>query len=325
MTYGNAYDVSDKAELYTWGHYGHHKHVVYPLFIDTIGALKRHARVLDIGAGPGHLELEFAKARPADRCSFTLLDSSVRLLELARQRLAHLGGRIEYAAADYNLDGWEQGLGGYDAIVSNNSLFHVNPDRLGGCAQDLLRPPGRRWHPAQSTVIRLRGADESLRRRTVRGIHAVTAQAHLASGSAIEPRVPSRAGSKPAVPEAGGHGHYGCYRGGQAHYQGARPVDAVPLPHRGRASGADARSGIRIRMHLAAARFRGAAGREREACDLRWRLGSRRTAGGGVPGDSDQRPGRPSAMLGLAITDGTRPSATTSMTTSSPLIRRIAS
>jgi SAM-dependent methyltransferase len=136
MIYGNAYDVSDKAEFYASAPHGHHKHVVYPLFIDILAALAAR-RVLDIGAGPGHLPVEFSKRRPDSPCAFTLLDSSKRLLAIARERLA---GRAAFVEADFGSDGWSGALGGgFDAIVSNNALFHLHPDRLPAFYRDCHR------------------------------------------------------------------------------------------------------------------------------------------------------------------------------------------
>jgi SAM-dependent methyltransferase len=142
MPIGNAYDVSDKADFYASGPYGHHKHVVYPLFIDVLAAVGAR-RVLDIGAGPGHLPFEFHKRCPDSPCSFTLVDSSTRLLAIARERLAD---RATYIESDFTRDGWSDQLGGgFDVIVSNNALFHLAPQRLPGLyrtCHDLLGEHG---------------------------------------------------------------------------------------------------------------------------------------------------------------------------------------
>jgi SAM-dependent methyltransferase len=125
-------DVGGWAEFYAAQPYGHHKHEVYRLFVDILACLRRPLRVLDIGAGPGHLALEFFAAHPTARVRFTLLDSSERMLDIARRRLGSTGFRAEVVHRSFNTTGWDDGLGPFDALVSNNALFHVRPRRLAG-------------------------------------------------------------------------------------------------------------------------------------------------------------------------------------------------
>jgi SAM-dependent methyltransferase len=123
-------DVGNWAEHYASRPYGHHKAEVYELFIDILGCLPDESIVLDIGAGPGHLEYELCCRRPKNRFCFVLLDASTEMLRIARQRLA--GRPVETFHRSFNADGWDEGLGQFDAIVSNNALFHVRPARLAG-------------------------------------------------------------------------------------------------------------------------------------------------------------------------------------------------
>jgi len=52
-------DVGGGAEFYASRPYEHYKFEVYPLFTDILQTLPAGSRVLDIGAGPGHLQYEF--------------------------------------------------------------------------------------------------------------------------------------------------------------------------------------------------------------------------------------------------------------------------
>ena len=67
-------DGGAAAESYAGMPYGHYKSEVYPLFGAILDAFGDDVRVLDIGAGPGHLAVEFYKQRRRSRTRFALLD-----------------------------------------------------------------------------------------------------------------------------------------------------------------------------------------------------------------------------------------------------------
>jgi cyclopropane fatty-acyl-phospholipid synthase-like methyltransferase len=121
-------DVGDWARHYASRPYGHHKAEVYELFVDILSCLPDGADVLDVGAGPGHLAHEFYGRNPETGVGFVLLDASVEMLKIAAERLA--GRRVETVHRSFNMAGWSDGVGPFDAIVSNNSLFHVHPENL---------------------------------------------------------------------------------------------------------------------------------------------------------------------------------------------------
>jgi SAM-dependent methyltransferase len=108
--------------------YGHFKEEVYPLFVQVLARLPSGARVLDLGAGPGHLAGEFYRAHPGSRLQFVLLDSSREMLRIAIERLP--GRPVSTLVRSFNIDGWEQDLEPVHAIVSNNAIFCVRPERL---------------------------------------------------------------------------------------------------------------------------------------------------------------------------------------------------
>jgi len=138
-------DLGDWAEHYAAdrGFYGHFKDEVYPLFIRLLADLPVKARVLDVGAGPGNLAREFHRANPDHQLDWVLLDASAELLSIARKRLA--GRSVTAINRSFNADDWAAEIGRVDAIVSNNALFHLKPEGIGGfyagCC-GVLRPGG---------------------------------------------------------------------------------------------------------------------------------------------------------------------------------------
>jgi SAM-dependent methyltransferase len=138
-------DFGDWAEHYARdrGFYGHFKDDIYPVFIEILAGLPGPARILDIGAGPGNLAREFYKTHPGSTASFVLIDASRELLRIAEERLA--GRAVTTLVRSFNMDGWHDGIQCVDAIVSNNALFHVRPERLEGfyaSCFSLLKPGG---------------------------------------------------------------------------------------------------------------------------------------------------------------------------------------
>ena len=66
-------DGGEAARCYAEKPYGHYKEEVYPLFAGILDGLGDGVRVLDVGAGPGHMAFEFYKARPGSQLRFALL------------------------------------------------------------------------------------------------------------------------------------------------------------------------------------------------------------------------------------------------------------
>ncbi|MFO8006958.1 MAG: class I SAM-dependent methyltransferase [Candidatus Brocadiia bacterium] len=125
-------DDGSAARGYADAPYTHYREEVYPLFGELIAALGAAPRVLDVGAGPGHLAVEFHRAHPDCRGEFVLLDVGRAMLDIARERLEETGLEVSFLVRDFTRDGWARGLGGFEAVVSNNALFHLPPERLRG-------------------------------------------------------------------------------------------------------------------------------------------------------------------------------------------------
>jgi SAM-dependent methyltransferase len=123
-------DGGEAARAYAEAPYGHHTEEVYSLFGRILDGMGDGIRVLDIGAGPGHFAVEFYRSRPGSSVRFVLLDVGKALLDIARERLRELGVEAEFLVRDINHAGWHKDLNGFQAIVSNNVLFHVTPNRL---------------------------------------------------------------------------------------------------------------------------------------------------------------------------------------------------
>lgn len=125
-------DFGEWAQHYLSIPYDHYRMEIYQLFIDLFGQMKSSARVLDVGAGPGHLSYEYFRRNPLSACQFLLLDASRELLKVAQDRFQSRASQVVTVARSYNAEGWDKGLGKFDAIVSNNSLFHLRPQNLDG-------------------------------------------------------------------------------------------------------------------------------------------------------------------------------------------------
>lgn len=136
-------DFGGWAQHYASIPYDHYRMEVYQLFIDILRQMKMHSRVLDVGAGPGNLQYEYFRRYPESTCEFVLLDASKELLKTAEARFKSRANQVSAFARSYNSVDWHDALGKFDAIVSNNSLFHLRPKNLKvfyrACFQSLKR------------------------------------------------------------------------------------------------------------------------------------------------------------------------------------------
>jgi SAM-dependent methyltransferase len=101
-------------------------------------------RVLELGAGPGHLARELLV-----RCEivdYVALDFSLAMHELARAHLAELANRVTFVARDFRMRDWFTGLGTFDAVVTWQAVHetrhkrHALPLFVG--VRPLVRPGG---------------------------------------------------------------------------------------------------------------------------------------------------------------------------------------
>jgi SAM-dependent methyltransferase len=101
-------------------------------------------RVLELGSGPGFLAEHLLRALPA--VSLVLLDFSPAMHQLARERLVTQRGRLEWVERSFRAPGWDEGLGTFQAIVTNQAVHELRHKRhaagLHREAKALLEPGG---------------------------------------------------------------------------------------------------------------------------------------------------------------------------------------
>jgi ubiquinone/menaquinone biosynthesis C-methylase UbiE len=84
------------------------------------------ASVLELGSGPGFLAERVLQALPD--VTYTLLDSSAAMQELARVRVGRRVG-VQFVAADFKRDHWADGLGSFDAVATMQAVHELRHKR----------------------------------------------------------------------------------------------------------------------------------------------------------------------------------------------------
>jgi ubiquinone/menaquinone biosynthesis C-methylase UbiE len=114
-------------------------------FAELIAALPHGARVLEIGAGPGLLA-EAVLANCPNVGSYTVLDFSSYMLELARNRLAAFSN-AEFVQGDFKEPDWTRALTApFTAVLAMQAVHEIRHKRhvlgLYGQLRTLLEPGG---------------------------------------------------------------------------------------------------------------------------------------------------------------------------------------
>jgi ubiquinone/menaquinone biosynthesis C-methylase UbiE len=139
---------------------------------DVVKSFPAHlAQVVDLGCGPGEIDIRLSRASPASR--IIGVDGSRAMLAIAHQALrsAGLEGKVSFLAQ--RLPGVALPDGGFDLVLSKDMLHHL-PDpqvlwsevrRLGRpgaavCVMDLCRPATPA--AAHEIVERISGAEHPL-------------------------------------------------------------------------------------------------------------------------------------------------------------------
>jgi cyclopropane fatty-acyl-phospholipid synthase-like methyltransferase len=98
--------------------------------------------VLELGSGPGFLADYLLNALPAVR--LTLLDFSAPMHNLARTRLGPKVARVAQVERSFKEPGWSQGLGPFDAVITNQAVHELRHKRyatqLHAAVKDVLKP-----------------------------------------------------------------------------------------------------------------------------------------------------------------------------------------
>jgi SAM-dependent methyltransferase len=97
-------------------------------FIVALGASAvRPMRILELGSGAGFLAQRVLAAMPA--VAYTMLDFSPAMHALASERLGSLMHHVRPVLADFKRDGWKQGLGEFEAVITNQAVHELRHKR----------------------------------------------------------------------------------------------------------------------------------------------------------------------------------------------------
>jgi SAM-dependent methyltransferase len=115
----------------------------FAAFAREIGADGR--RVLELGSGPGFLAEHLLQAWPG--LAYVALDFSPAMHQLAAERLGDRAAGVRFVERSFRDDGWTEGLGPFDAIVTHQAVHEVrhkdHVPALHARARTLLAPGGR--------------------------------------------------------------------------------------------------------------------------------------------------------------------------------------
>jgi SAM-dependent methyltransferase len=105
---------------------------------------RRALRILEVGSGPGELAREILLH--CDVASYTALDWSQAMHDIATEHLGDLARRVSFVVRDFREPTWPAGLGLFDAIVTQQAVHETRHRRhalpLFQRARTLLVPGG---------------------------------------------------------------------------------------------------------------------------------------------------------------------------------------
>ncbi len=142
-------DFHDPAQAAAWVAETVRKRPARPLFFQAFtGALTERFdkpfTVLELGSGPGHLAEQVLQACPD--ATYTALDFSPAMHDVARERTAANAERITFVERDFRQADWMEGLGKFDAVITMQAAHETrHKSRLQGLmaqAKGLLTPFG---------------------------------------------------------------------------------------------------------------------------------------------------------------------------------------
>ena len=115
-------------------------------FVGEVGLLgQRDLRILELGSGPGFLAQRILATVPD--IHYTMLDFSPAMHDLARERLGPLMQHVRPVVADFKGAGWSEGLGTFDAVLTNQAVHELRHKRhalrLHRSVRPLLTSHGR--------------------------------------------------------------------------------------------------------------------------------------------------------------------------------------
>jgi ubiquinone/menaquinone biosynthesis C-methylase UbiE len=118
-------------------------------FADVLAGIEPKAtRVLELGSGPGFLAS--AVLSQVSDLRLTLLDFSEAMHALARQRLGETTDRVEFLVRNFKDPEWSQGLGDFDAVITNQAVHELRHKRY---AEELHRQVARALRPGGTYLV----------------------------------------------------------------------------------------------------------------------------------------------------------------------------
>lgn len=105
---------------------------------------ERELRILELGSGPGELAREILLS--CDVASYTALDWSQAMHDIATEHLGDLASRVSFVVRDFREPTWPANLGTFDAVVTQQAVHETRHKRhalpLFQRARTLLAPGG---------------------------------------------------------------------------------------------------------------------------------------------------------------------------------------
>lgn len=96
----------------------------FAAFVSALNAtFDRPFSLLELGSGPGHLAEHILSC--CDVISYTALDFSPAMHELARARLTKFAGKVDFVLRDFTKPGWDKDLGKFDAVATMQAAHEV--------------------------------------------------------------------------------------------------------------------------------------------------------------------------------------------------------
>lgn len=117
----------------------------FAAFANELGKINKPSiRVLELGSGPGFLAQHLLSRLATIEIS--LLDFSPAMHELASRRLTNVIDRVAFVERNFKESGWEQGLGKFDAVITNQAVHELRHKRYSVAlfqqVKSLLRSDG---------------------------------------------------------------------------------------------------------------------------------------------------------------------------------------
>ena len=125
-------DLRDFDDAREWERTALSKRPSRPDFFDLYAEqISTHARpvatVLELGSGPGFLAKHLLGKLP--EISYTALDFSGAMNELARARLGEAVNRVRFVERSFRDDRWVEGLGLFDCVVTHQAVHELRHKR----------------------------------------------------------------------------------------------------------------------------------------------------------------------------------------------------